>query len=71
MTKQTKKREHIVLKISTCEDLKEYLGFRHFSRHAYAFDLDWKLMEELILRIDEIKKNVSNEIKLFIEKIRR
>lgn len=67
MTKQMEKREFIVLNDDTCEDLKEYLGFRHFSRHAYAVDLDWKLMRDLILRLEEIEKKVIDEIKVFIE----
>lgn len=71
MTRQTKKRELIVLSNDTYEDLKEYLGFRHFSRHAYAFDLNWKLMKDLVLRIDEIKKRVIGEIKLFIDKLNK
>lgn len=66
MAKQTEKRKHPVLSNSVCEDLKEYLGFRHFSRHAYAFDLNWKLMKDLVERIDEVKKRVINEIKSFI-----
>jgi hypothetical protein len=53
-----------------CEELKVYLGFRHFSRHAYAFDLDWNLMKDLVLRSDEVKENVLGEIKSFIEKIK-
>jgi len=68
MAKQTEKRWHTVLSDSTCEDLKEYLGFRHFSRHAYAYDLKWDLMKNLVLRLDEIKKRVVCEIKLFIER---
>lgn len=31
MTKETERREHVVLSSTTCEDIKEYLGFRHFS----------------------------------------
>ncbi len=70
MAKQTEKRAHIVLSDSTCENLKEYLGFRHFSRHAYAFDLDWNLMKDLVLEIDKIKKSVIGEIRSFIDKHR-
>jgi len=70
MTKRTKRREHVVLSDNTCENLEEYLGFRHFSRHAYAFDLDWKLMEDLVKRLDEVKEKALSEIKLFITKIR-
>lgn len=71
MAKQTKKREQIVISNNTCEDLKVYLGFRHFSRHAYAFDLDWNLMKDLVLRIAEIKKRVICEIKSFIDKLEK
>jgi len=62
------KRKFAVLTKETYEDLKEYLGFRHFSRHAYAFDLDWNLMKDLILRLNEIKIKVLSEIKIFIKK---
>jgi hypothetical protein len=51
----------------TCEKLKEYLGFRHFSRHAYAFDLDWNLMKDLIQDLSDIKQKVVNEIEIFIK----
>jgi len=63
------KRKFAVLTHDTYEDLKEYLGFRHFSRHAYAFDLDWNLMKDLILRLTEIKTKVLNEIRTFTKKI--
>lgn len=69
MSKKTKTRQYVVLRKETCEDLKEYLGFRHFSRHAYAFDLEWELMKDLIERINLIKEIVLGEIKLFIEKL--
>ena len=69
MARQTEKRKNIVLSDTTCEDLKEYLGFRHFSRHAYAFDLDWDLMMELVLRLDEIKEKVFNEIRSFMQQL--
>ncbi len=68
MSKRTKKRKYVVISESRCEELKEYLGFRHFSRHAYAFDLDWNLMKDLVLRSDEVREKVLDEIKSFIEK---
>jgi len=70
MVKQTEKREYTILSKSTCEDLKEYLGFRHFSRHAYAFDLDWEMMKDLILRIDEVKKRTVDEIISFTDRLK-
>jgi len=50
-----------------CEELKMYLGFRHFSRHAYAFDLDWNLMKDLVFRADDVREKVLGEIKSFVE----
>jgi len=70
MTRTTGKRENVVLNDSTCEELKEYLGFRHFSRHAYAFDLDWNLMKDLVIKLDEVKMKVISEIKIFIINIK-
>lgn len=67
MALTTENRKEIVISNSTYEDLEEYLGFRHFSRHAYAFDLNWELMKDLVLRIETIKTNVLNEIRIFIE----
>lgn len=70
MTKPINNRQQIVLTNKIYEDLKEYLGFRHFSRYAYSFDLNWELMKDLIYRIEEIKSNTINELKLFIEKLK-
>lgn len=68
MTKRTEKRGHVVLSDRTHEELKEYLGFRHFSRHGYAFDLSRDLMKDLVLMSDDIKGRAIAEIKLFIGK---
>ena len=69
MTNTTKNRKKSVLTNKTYEVLKEYLGFRHFSRHAYSFDLNWDLMKDLIYNIEEIKDITVKEIRLFIEEI--
>jgi hypothetical protein len=50
--------------------LRKYLGFRHFSRHAYAFDLEWQLMKDLVARIQEVEERTLDEIKSFISKIK-
>ena len=64
------KRQQKVLTNKTYEDRKEYLGFRHFSRHAYSLEINWELMKDLIYRFEEIKNNTINELNLFIEKIK-
>ena len=69
MSKRTKNRKHEVLSAEVTVELKEYLGFRHFSRHSYAFDLDWNLMKDLVLRSDEVREKVLDEIRSFIKKM--
>ncbi|MDI6735534.1 MAG: hypothetical protein QME42_04985 [bacterium] len=70
MARQTKKRKQVVLSNNICKDLEEYLGFRHFSIHAYAFDLDWELMKELVEKLNDVKERVLGEIRLFITRRR-
>lgn len=36
--------------------LEEYLKFRHFIRHAYGFQLEWKRMEDLITHLAHRKE---------------
>jgi hypothetical protein len=69
MASETERRKLVVLSEGTCQDLEEYLGFRHFSRHAYAFDLDWELMEDLVERLSAVKQRVLDEIRSFISKL--
>ena len=45
--------------------LREYATFRHFYRHAYSFQLNWKKLKPLIDNIFE----VWNEVKISLEKI--
>ncbi|MHA1378611.1 MAG: hypothetical protein ACTSRG_09535 [Candidatus Helarchaeota archaeon] len=66
MASQSDRRKYIVLKPETYEDLKEYLGFRRFSRHAYAFELDWNLMKDIVLRINKVNNKVIADIKEFL-----
>jgi hypothetical protein len=70
MTKPIGKRTQAVLSNVTTKDLEEYLGFRHFSRHAYAFDLEWQLMKDLVRRIEDVKERTLDEINSFISKIK-
>ncbi|MBD3253621.1 MAG: hypothetical protein GF383_00930 [Candidatus Lokiarchaeota archaeon] len=69
MAKSTKNRKQVIISNDTFESLKEYLGFRHFSRNAYSFDINWDLMKDLIFRIEEVKNNTLEELKTFINNI--
>jgi hypothetical protein len=47
-------------------NLENYLSFRHFIRHAYSSDLDWKLMSPLIMDIEKIWKVIKKDFELFM-----
>lgn len=42
--------------------LREYMGFRHFYRHAYGFMLDNELMAPLLENVTGLVLNFKNEI---------
>ena len=46
--------------------LREYATFRHFYRHAYSFQLDWKKMKNLVENIntvwDQVKFRLENTL---------
>ena len=52
-----------IISSSTANDLKPYLGFRHFFAHAYSLDLDSKRVEPLAKKV----KNVFNAFREDIE----
>jgi hypothetical protein len=47
--------------------LREYLAFRHHSRHAYAHHLAWSRMKDLVLQVSDTWDRVRSEIRRFIE----
>lgn len=47
--------------------LREYLAFRHHTRHAYAHHLEWPRMKGLVLRVSDTWNRVRLEIQRFIE----
>jgi len=55
-----------VISIDTMLLLSRYLSFRHFYRHSYSFYLNWIELEPLVKSLNEIWKNTSNEIKVFL-----
>lgn len=63
MTESKDSREAIISE-ELKDEIKDYLGFRHFYRHSYSFYLDWNEMKELILSIfdtwNKIKENLNN-----------
>lgn len=40
-----------VLRTQTIDALEPYLGFRHFFRHSYTFEIDWQKLKPLVEHI--------------------
>lgn len=70
MTKKIENRSYQVITDDLYIDLRKYLGFRHFTRHAYSFELNWEMMKELVLPIENIKTKTIKQMRLFIKKLR-
>jgi hypothetical protein len=47
------------------DTLNEYLRFRHVFRNAYSFDLDWRKMSPLVLRLEETFQKLENALDAF------
>lgn len=45
--------------------LNAYLDFRHVFRHAYAFDLKWRKMRDLVLQCEETLDRLDSELQAF------
>lgn len=44
-------------------EYKGYLGFRHFVRHAYTFEIDSKTIEAILDKVAELARVFIEEIK--------
>lgn len=67
MTKENDSRS-AVLSGEMKELLLDYLGFRHFFRHAYSFHLEWEEMEYLIESMRDVWLKFKSEILTFMNK---
>jgi hypothetical protein len=59
------KNEEILSK-DVKDKLDDYLSFRHFIRHSYSSELDWKIMRILIIEIEDIWQMVKTDFEAFI-----
>jgi uncharacterized protein YutE (UPF0331/DUF86 family) len=44
-------------------ELKSFLAFRHFVRHAYSFELDPAMIERILHRAPDVVKRFADEIR--------
>lgn len=65
MFKKTENRP-AVLDESLREQLSDYMGFRHFFRHAYGYHLRWDLAKPLFENLSEVWKSTKEYVLKFI-----
>lgn len=44
------------------DKLNEYLGFRHFYRHSYSFQLRWEKLEGLSINMTTVWEKIKDEL---------
>jgi uncharacterized protein YutE (UPF0331/DUF86 family) len=68
MKEKYREREPVISN-ELCEKLKLYLGFRHFFRHAYAFQFNWEKLKELVMELTDTYNLFKEEIGRFKKKL--
>jgi len=48
-------------------DLKGFLAFRHFVRHAYSFEIKPQTIEMIVKKAPDLVNQFISEIKIFVE----
>ena len=66
-TKTPTARHPALLSEELHDTLNEYLRFRHVFRNAYSFDLDWRKMSPLVLRLEATFQKLENALDNFLK----
>jgi hypothetical protein len=66
-TFETTDKRTIIFRKEYKKQFVEYLTFRHFIRHAYGPDIDWKRLKPLINNAEEMWKIIEKDIQQFIK----
>ncbi|MBI5199863.1 MAG: hypothetical protein HZA09_07610 [Nitrospirae bacterium] len=69
MTKPYQDMRDAIISEGLCNDLKEYLRFRHLFRHIYGFEIKWERFGVLCQRLEGIFITFKTEIESFISAI--
>lgn len=49
--------------------LTEYLGFRHFHRHAYPMSLKWKRIQPLVQSLEQANREFESAVRRFLSSL--
>lgn len=55
-----------VITARTGQDLKGFLSFRHFVRHAYSFEIDPKAIDAILNIAPDVVKRFMTEVQVFL-----
>jgi len=69
MARQTARR-HPVISAQLETRLVSYLGFRHFTRHAYPYFLEWDELKDLLIPLYDVWTEVKQELNKFLDSLR-
>ena len=55
-----------VVTAKTAQDLKGFLSFRHFVRHAYSFEIDPRAIDAILDAAPDVVRRFMSEVKVFV-----
>lgn len=67
MEREVPNRRSSVLSEETTDNLKPYLGFRHFFRHSYAFEIEWGKLRPLVENTEQVFNDFKHDLEDFFE----
>jgi hypothetical protein len=51
------------------EILEPYLGFRHFFRHSYTFEIDWQKLKPLVENVEVVLRGFRADLEDLFSKL--
>ena len=68
MEGEVKGRRPAILRKQTVGIIEPYLGFRHFFRHSYTFEIDWQKLKPLVENIETALREFRTDLEDFLSK---